>query len=261
MSEDRGANFSGQERIWSHFQNRQSESFDAATPRLRKLIRWVCSDWKGNRPANVLNIGIGNGFLERYAVERGFKVASLDPDTEAISRLAALGIDARVGYAEAMPFDGRTFDYVIASEVLEHLSASQRAVALAEIARVLSASGCLLVTVPYQENLALNEVICPDCGKLFHRWGHQKSFTRQSLSDELRVHFPRVEVCRTAFIEFDRSFGRNVKSLLRWLLARCGQMIAVPSILAICRKSSVKAATASIGSEENSSERPDASRR
>ena len=154
-------------------------------------------------------------FLEQAARERNFKVAALDPDVEAIARLSALGIDARVGYAESMPFDDEAFDYVVASEVIEHLSDSQRTAALQQIARVLRPGGCLLVTVPYQENLALGEVICPDCGKIFHRWGHQKSFSRQSLREELQLHFPSVEVSRTAFVEYGWNWGRNVKSLAR----------------------------------------------
>jgi hypothetical protein len=41
--------------------------------------------------------------------------------------------------------------------------------------------GYFLGTVPYKEDLDENKVICPDCGKIFHRWGHQQSFDETKL--------------------------------------------------------------------------------
>jgi hypothetical protein len=40
----------------------------------------------------------------------------------------------------------------------------------------------LIGTVPYKENLLENQVVCPKCGEIFHKWGHQQSFDVKSLS-------------------------------------------------------------------------------
>ena len=236
MAETTGVRSSGQERIWSHFQNRASLQFDASMPRLKWLVRWMKGDWRKPEQATILDIGVGNGVLEAMALEASFKVAALDPDVEVISRLTKIGVDARVGYAESLPFDDSAFDYVVASEVFEHLSDVSREASLVEIFRVLRPGGCLLITVPYDEDLALGEVVCPDCGKIFHRWGHQKSFTLPSLKEELAQYFPGVIVTRTAFVDFSGGLTRKIKSLMRLILAHFGQMIAVPSLFAICRK-------------------------
>jgi len=56
-------------------------------------------------------------------------------------------------------------------------------VGLKEILRVLKPGGYLLGTVPSQEDLSDNEVICPNCGQIFHRWGHQQNFDQTSLDN------------------------------------------------------------------------------
>jgi hypothetical protein len=91
--------------------------------------------------------------------------------------------------------------------------------------------------VPFNENLKASDVICPCCGTLFHRWGHQASFTLERMRAELEPSFEVRELRQTAFVSFrDRGPFGKLKSLARLLLARYGQMIAVPTIYAACVK-------------------------
>src|SRR5262245_7662169 len=92
----------GQTRIWRHFQNAAPESFVAARPRLNWLLSQVARRAAEPRP-DVLNIGIGDGYFEEQALTRGWTIQSLDPDAEAVARLTAAGIDARVGLIEHLP--------------------------------------------------------------------------------------------------------------------------------------------------------------
>ena len=72
----------------------------------------------------ALNIGLGNALLEKLLHKKGVEVYCLDPCEEAINRIREclkLGNRARVGYAQSIPFKSGLFDYVITSEVLEHL--------------------------------------------------------------------------------------------------------------------------------------------
>jgi SAM-dependent methyltransferase len=219
-----------QDRIWSHFQNADPESFAAARPRLEYLVTTIARKCP-NKSLTVLNIGVGSGHFEQTALQRGWSVHALDPDAVAIERLREAGVVGHVGYIEHMDLPSATFDAVVASEVLEHLNDSQRAAGLAEIARILKPGGWFLGTVPYNENLKAGDVICPCCGALFHRWGHQKSFQVETLRRELAPHFDVRELRRTAFVSFgDRGLGGKVKSLARLWLARLGQMIAIPSL-------------------------------
>ena len=65
------------------------------------------------RPDNVLEIGIGNGFVSHYLKCRGIKIASMDITTE----LAPLV----VGAVEKIPFAPESFDVILCCEVLKHL--------------------------------------------------------------------------------------------------------------------------------------------
>ena len=225
-----------QHRIWAHFQNAAPQSFAGARPRLDFLVRQIARRSGRTQPI-VLNIGIGDGHFERQAQRRGWQVASLDPDEQAVARLSAEGIAAQVGQIEQLPHSAATFDFVVASEVFEHLTDEQRAAGLLEIARVLKPGGAFLGTVPHAENMAEQQAVCPRCGDVFHRWGHQRSFTRADVRSMLERHFAVESLGRTAFVDlWGRGVRGFVKGALRIALARLGEPIAVPTIWWIARK-------------------------
>ena len=225
-----------QAKIWQHFQNAAPESFAASHPRLDFLIGQIARRASGRSP-NVLNIGIGDGHFERGARARGWTIHSLDPDEQAVQRLAADEIAAQVGFIEKIPLSDASLEFVVASEVLEHLSGQQREAGLTQIARVLKRGGWFLGTVPHAENLAEQEAVCPCCGQVFHRWGHQASFTLTSMRELLAPRFQIEQLQRTAFAHlFGRGVGGFVKGMTRLLLAKLGEPIAVPTIWWVARK-------------------------
>lgn len=186
----------------------------------------------------MLNIGVGPGRLERMLLERGWRVASLDPSANALAALAGLDVDARVGYAQQMPFDVGAFDVVVASEVLEHIEPATRAQVLTEVTRVLTPGGWFVGSVPYREVLADQEVICPDCAKVFHRWGHVSSFDVALLKSELSRLFEAVSCNRLSFVDWRvaRSPMRIAKTVMQAVLGRMGEAVANPSIEFAARK-------------------------
>jgi SAM-dependent methyltransferase len=225
-----------QEAIWRHFQNAAPQSFAASHPRLNWLLTEVQRRAAGTRPA-VLNIGIGDGYFEQQAQARGWLIHSLDPDAEAVGRLSAAGIEARVGQIERLPHSAESLDFVVASEVLEHLTDDQRLAGLAEIARVLKGGGWFLGTVPCGEILADQQTVCPRCGEVFHRWGHQRSFDVAAIREELSPWFDVQTIGRTAFVPWrGRGVRGAVKSLVRLALAKLGEPIAFPTLYWIARK-------------------------
>jgi SAM-dependent methyltransferase len=164
--------------MWSHYQTQQLGVFAASKTRLDFLIG-VAEKFTGGR--TLLNIGSGDGYLERTAAQRNWTVISLDPDPKTIQRLKTFGLDARCGVIESVPVEPRSVDVVICTEVFEHLSMESLESGLDEIRRVLKPDGLLIGTVPYREDLAENQVFCPDCKKCFHRWGHLQSFNESAM--------------------------------------------------------------------------------
>jgi ubiquinone/menaquinone biosynthesis C-methylase UbiE len=115
------------------------------------------------RGERVLNVGVGNGTLERLATMKGCDVWCLDPSEQAIDRLRTelqLGERAKVGFSQAMPFPDEHFDVVVMSEVLEHLDPDVFQTTLSEVRRVLRKGGRFIGTVPARERLEDSLVVC-----------------------------------------------------------------------------------------------------
>lgn len=223
-----------QSLIWQHFQNAGQDSFAGARPRLDFLIRRIARLAK-NTP-KVLNIGVGDGYFERCAKSRGWHIQSLDPNEQAISRLRGEGIDAQVGTLEKLPHASESLDVVVVSEVLEHLTDEQRDVGIEEIFRVMKSGGLIIGTVPHAENLIDQQSVCPRCGHLFHRWGHQRSFTLAEMREILSLRFSVKSLGRTAFVSLRRGPRSFLKGVVRVLLAKFGEPIAQATIWWVARK-------------------------
>lgn len=227
---------SNQAAIWRHFQNRHPEVFAGATARMDYIIKEIIRRHSMGVP-RVLNIGAGNGYLEDKAMGLGWDICSLDPDQGAVNQLLQKGVMACQGYMEKMPFADDSFDVVVASEVLEHLTDQQLLPALSEVVRVLRGGAWFIGTVPYDEELSLNEVVCPNCHQVFHRWGHQRSFDLQAIRTAFFPFFREIIVKRRSFVEFKgRSVSGKIKSLIRFILGHYGSPIAIPNIYFAARK-------------------------
>jgi len=186
---------SNQQAIWSYFQQERIGSFDGAYWRLERLVNYAA---RRHRFPAILNIGIGNGYLELLAQQRRWAVTSVDPDEAAVNRLRAQSIDARCGVIELLPLESESVDVVFASEVFEHLKPASLCAGVQEIARVLKHGGHLLGTVPYKENLAENECVCPQCRHIFHRWGHEQAFTVAKMRAVLERSL-NVDICEPRY--------------------------------------------------------------
>jgi SAM-dependent methyltransferase len=225
--------------LWHHYQNDAVESFANAHSRLASLIA-VAAKHHPAKSLNVMNVGIGEGWLEGQCHAKGWRVSALDPDGDATSSLKGKGIDARVGAITRIPFDPNSFDVVFCSEVLEHLRDDEVAAAVKELNRCLLTGGHLIGTVPYRENLRDTSVFCPHCKQTFHRWGHYQSFDEARMRTLMEGAGFQIEALRPrAFADFSRPGIRNkIKSIARAILGRMGEPIAMPSLFFVCRKTS-----------------------
>lgn len=97
------------------------------------------------RPARVLDVGCGAGFLANDLAACGHIVTGLDPAAESLAVARAHDATRAVRYvrgdALALPFAEASFDAVCAMDLLEHVEEPARVVA--EAARVLAPGGLL----------------------------------------------------------------------------------------------------------------------
>ncbi len=96
--------------------------------------------------SKVLDLGCGDGYLaELIEKKNNCDVTCLDISEVALKKAKARNLKVVLGSLEdPLPFNDNSFDYVIATEALEHISATEKA--LLEMARV--SKGHMLVSIP-----------------------------------------------------------------------------------------------------------------
>jgi SAM-dependent methyltransferase len=227
-----------QKRIWDYYQGEGLAAFDGSVGRLRALLR-LAMELRGSQPQRVLNIGTGNGWIERACVRVGWSAISLDPSQIAIDGVKAYGVGGMVGLIENLPVPDSSLDVIFCSEVLEHLSTVQLDAGLLEIRRALRPGGILVGSVPFNETLANGLTICPHCGERFHRWGHQQSFDRDRMRALLQQASLTPAIIRVrAFPFFQQpSMMDRVSQLVVSSAGRFGFQSTFPSLVFVGKRS------------------------
>jgi SAM-dependent methyltransferase len=196
---------------WDHTQLSSAE-IERATITLAAIPR----DCK-----RILDVGCGDGRVsQKLSNELGLYVVGCDLSSVALARLS---LPRCCGSAAELPFADKSFDLTIATEILEHMPASQYERSLTELARV--AGKYILITVPNGENLDENTAVCGACGAHFHIWGHVRTYT--------------PELMQRLFSDFDLSyispFGsleEKYHALLLWIRHRvAGAWAAEPETI------------------------------
>ncbi len=217
--------------IWSYYQNQRADSFSGAYKRLNYIVKKLI---KLNKK-KILNVGVGDAYFEKTVEEKGLKAYSLDPDPESIKKvISCLKIEAKVGNLEDIPFPDNFFEAVVVSEVLEHIPKENMTKVFSEIKRVLSAGGIVIGTVPRNENLKEQEVICPYCGKIFHRWGHKQDFTVGKLRIELEKYFEIMENKEKLFIPWrELNWKGKILNFFKFMISLTGARVSGMNIFFI----------------------------
>ncbi len=97
----------------------------------------------GLRGQRVLEIGCGTGRLAEALADRELaRVLAVDASPAMVERARALGVNARVARAEALPFKTGWFDAVVLRMVVHLVDRSR---ALSEAARVLGTGGRVVI--------------------------------------------------------------------------------------------------------------------
>lgn len=118
----------------------------------RKRLDFIAAALEHSLPANgrILDVGCGNGVISRHLGQLGYQVLGIDVSDKTIANARALNKMSNVQFevisAEELVAQGNSYDAIICSEVLEHLSKPE--LLLAVLYKSLKPDGKLIVTVP-----------------------------------------------------------------------------------------------------------------
>ena len=138
---------------------------------------------------HVLDYGIGKGHFSGYLLEdNNIQLHACDFSGETVNNINKQfsskpnfkGCTLVQGFPSS--FKDNEFDIVFLIEAIEHFTDDYLFPTLSEAYRILKPGGKFIVTTPNNENLPEQHVICPDCGGVFHRVQHVRSFSSQTLS-------------------------------------------------------------------------------
>ena len=143
----------------------------------------------------VLDVGCGEGYTTHFLKSRhnDISICALDVEERIIALAKQLhaGIDFQQGDIHQLHFPDKSFDVVMANEVLEHLDDPEHA--LQEITRV--AKKYCIVSVPHEPFFRIaNMVRLRYIGDLGNTPGHVQNFTKKQFESLLRKHFTKVEI-------------------------------------------------------------------
>jgi 2-polyprenyl-3-methyl-5-hydroxy-6-metoxy-1,4-benzoquinol methylase len=117
-----------------------------------KRLNFITNTLKDKLPKGsvVLDVGCGNGVISRSLGQLGYNVLGIDVSEKAIDKARQLNpyphVNFKVLSAEQLVAEGKQYDAVICSEVLEHLVHPESL--LKTLKHSLSDQGILIVTVP-----------------------------------------------------------------------------------------------------------------
>lgn len=155
----------------------------------------LAAEWLLGEVNTVLDVGCGNGVYTNLLEPGRFKVG-LDMSRVALENVTAPRLLADASH---LPFDDHSFDAGLSMEMLEHLPGSIYSGALSELKRI--SRMYILITVPYNEQIKFNLVVCPRCQHAFHPYHHLRQYRSQDLKTLFSPHYRLVRLAPLAAVK------------------------------------------------------------
>ena len=198
------------DRVWGYYSGCETYQKEYFSFQAGKIVMDQIGKYANlGKSSAILDYGSGPGFLLEVLLERlksDQKCYGLDFSRKSVELVERkfTGIPNYGGtvWAENLPtrYQDESMDLVISLEVVEHLDDEKLLGMVKEIHRILTPCGYVAITTPNRENLSKNKAICPDCGAIFHRWQHVRTWTASTLQGYMETcGFKTVHVLETNF--------------------------------------------------------------
>lgn len=141
-------------------------------------IRWIDKYIDFSTKPKILELGAGAGWYSKYLADKGCSVTSLDQSP--LFKDSRIDIKV-VNLEEKLDFANEVFDYIIAWDIIEHVSNDKQL--FAEIHRVAKAGAKVLVSVPHVDDSRIASSYLTYCH--FKDETHKREYTQESLNNDL----------------------------------------------------------------------------
>ena len=173
----------------------------------------------------VVDLGAGPGFVTGHLLAAGLQTLAIDSSKASIEALGQrFGGHPQFRGAQVsegrLPLEDATADVVLLVETIEHVEATDALALLRDVHRVLRPNGHVVMTTPNGENLTQNEVMCPDCGCVFHRMQHLRSFSSRELAAMAEQANFRTLTSRATYFSPLRGLHRRLEWVRRGIERR-----------------------------------------
>ena len=130
----------------------------------------------------ILDVGCGNGWVAKNFLSKEKKVVSMDISLQnpvkVLKENPAENHAAVVADAYYLPFKKNSFDMVIASEIIEHVSDPKAFIS--KLMEAVKPGGKLIITTPYDEKIEY--YLCVHCNKPTPKNAHLHSFNEKNIA-------------------------------------------------------------------------------
>ncbi|HEY3310225.1 MAG TPA: class I SAM-dependent methyltransferase [Anaerolineales bacterium] len=139
----------------------------------------------------VVDLGSGPGYIVDLLIKRGVQTLAVDTSLDSLTILeqrlkgSAYFLGTKVSNVDSIPLEDEYANGVLLIETVEHLTDDSLQRLLKEIYRIIKPGGWVAITTPNDEDLAELEIICPDCGCVYHTYQHLRSWSKSTLEPYL----------------------------------------------------------------------------
>lgn len=179
----------------------------------------------------ILDVGCYNGRIGILLKAGGNKVFGGDLSEAAVRMAQEKGIVClKADAAESLPFKDKTFDVVLAAELIEHVFNLDNFIL--EIKRVLKTDGSLVLSTPNMASLGRRLILLfgrnpmIEIGTGPESAGHIRYFVKESLFRLLAKHGFKISMFESDVVNFDNS-GRNFSRFLAKVFPGLGKSLIV----------------------------------
>ncbi len=154
---------------------------DDATEHLDRRVREYISSFINKEKGLILDAGCGKAWVSELFCPKGYNVVSMDISlkntVEALKRHPFPNHSAIAADVYNLPFKKNTFDYIVASEIIEHVVSPK--LFTEHLFDILKPGGILLITTPYKEKISYS--LCIHCNRPTPFNAHLHSFDEHTL--------------------------------------------------------------------------------